>query len=94
MMALPYAEQTGVDAIGLDWTFDRKAARETLQLRVAVQGNVDPLALRAGGTALDREVDDVMAALSGGPFIFNLGHGILPDTPIAHVEQMLKRVRV
>jgi uroporphyrinogen decarboxylase len=94
MMALPYAEQTGVDAIGLDWTFDRKAARETLQPRVAVQGNVDPLALRAGGTALDREVDDVMAALSGGPFIFNLGHGILPDTPIAHVEQMLKRVRV
>jgi uroporphyrinogen decarboxylase len=93
MMALPYVKTTGVDAIGLDWTFDRKTAREMLQPQVAVQGNADPLALRAGGAALDREVDDVMATLAGGPFIFNLGHGILPDTPIAHVEQMLKRVR-
>ena len=92
-MALPYVEQTGVNAIGLDWTFDRKTARDKLQPRVAVQGNVDPLALRAGGDALDREVDDVKATLSAGPFIFNLGHGILPDTPIAHVEQMLKRLR-
>ena len=47
----------------------------------------------AGGEALDREVDAVMEALAGGPFIFNLGHGILPPTPIAHVERMLKRVR-
>ena len=58
-----------------------------------MQGNLDPLALRAGGAALDRGVDAILAALAGGPFIFNLGHGILPDTPIAHVEQMLKRVR-
>jgi len=58
-----------------------------------VQGNVDPLALLAGGAALEREVDDVMTMLAGGPFIFNLGHGILPATPIAHVEQMLKRAR-
>ena len=61
--------------------------------RRPVQGNLDPLALRAGGAALDRSVDAILAALAGGPFIFNLGHGILPDTPIAHVEQMLKRVR-
>ena len=58
-----------------------------------VQGNLDPLALLAGGAALDRGVDDVLEAFAGGPFIFNLGHGILPETPIAHVEQMLKRVR-
>jgi uroporphyrinogen decarboxylase len=58
-----------------------------------VQGNVDPLALLAGGAALDREVDAVLQAFAGGPFIFNLGHGILPPTPIAHVERMLKRVR-
>jgi uroporphyrinogen decarboxylase len=58
-----------------------------------VQGNLDPLALRAGGAALDRAVDDVMEAFAARPFIFNLGHGILPDTPIAHVEQMLRRVR-
>jgi uroporphyrinogen decarboxylase len=92
-MALPYVIATGVDAIGLDWTFPRSLARDILQPRVPVQGNVDPLALLAGGAALDREVDDVIATLSAGPLIFNLGHGILPATPIAHVERMLKRVR-
>jgi uroporphyrinogen decarboxylase len=92
-MALPYVEMTGVNAIGVDWTFPRMIARETLQRRVPVQGNVDPLALLAGGPALDREVDDVMKELGSGPLIFNLGHGILPETPIANVERMLKRVR-
>jgi uroporphyrinogen decarboxylase len=92
-MTLPYVEMTGVSAIGIDWTFPRMIARETLQQRVPVQGNVDPLALLAGGTALDREVDDVMKELGGGPLIFNLGHGILPETPIVNVERMLKRVR-
>jgi uroporphyrinogen decarboxylase len=92
-MALPYVEMTGVNAIGIDWTFARAIARDVLQPRLAVQGNVDPLALLAGGAALDREVDDVMATLGQGRLIFNLGHGILPETPIAHVERMLKRVR-
>ena len=92
-MALAYAEMTGVNGIGLDWTYEREIARDMLQPRVVVQGNVDPLALLAGGVALDREVDDVMTTLGGGPLIFNLGHGILPQTPIAHVERMLKRVR-
>jgi uroporphyrinogen decarboxylase len=93
MMALPYAANTGVNAIGIDWMTDLSFAQEMLQPRVAVQGNLDPLALRAGGAALDRSVDAILKALARGPFIFNLGHGILPDTPIAHVEQMLKRVR-
>jgi uroporphyrinogen decarboxylase len=92
-MALPYVVATGVDGIGLDWTFPRTLAADMLQPRVAVQGNVDPLALLAGGETLDREVDDVMTSLAGQPLIFNLGHGILPPTPIAHVERMLKRVR-
>jgi len=92
-MALPYVEMTGVSAIGIDWTFERAIARDALQSRVPVQGNVDPLALLAGGVALDREVDDVLRHLGEGPLIFNLGHGILPNTPIAHVERMLKRVR-
>ncbi|HEY5378222.1 MAG TPA: uroporphyrinogen decarboxylase [Pseudolabrys sp.] len=91
-MALPYVEITDVDAIGLDWGYPRSLARDILQTRVPVQGNVDPLALLAGGAALDREVDDVMT-LADGPLIFNLGHGILPATPIEHVERMLKRVR-
>jgi uroporphyrinogen decarboxylase len=92
-MALPYVEMTGVSAIGVDWTFERAIARDALQSRVPVQGNVDPLALLAGGAALDREVDDVLRYLGEGPLIFNLGHGIIPDTPIAHVERMLKRIR-
>ena len=93
MLARSYVEKTGVSAIGLDWTIDRLFAKEMLQTRVPVQGNLDPLALRAGGAALDRAVDDVMGAFAAKPFIFNLGHGILPDTPVAHVERMLKRVR-
>jgi len=88
-----YVDETGVDAVSLESGIDRKFAVEQIQSRVPVQGNVDPLILRAGGAALDKEVDVVMQAFSPRPFIFNLGHGILPDTPIAHVEQMLKRVR-
>lgn len=88
-----YTAETGVDAVGLDWMIDRDFARERVQSTVPVQGNLDPLALLAGGVALDRAVDAVISAFSGGPFIFNLGHGIVPETPIAHVEQMLKRVR-
>ena len=88
-----YVMETGVDAVSLESDIDRKFAREQIQSRVPVQGNVDPLILRQGGEALDREVDAVLAAFSAGPHIFNLGHGILPDTPIAHVERMLKRVR-
>jgi len=92
-MALPYVEMTGVSAVGIDWTFERSIARDALQPRVPVQGNIDPLALLAGSAALDREVDDVMKELGDGPLIVNLGHGILPETPIANVERMLKRVR-
>jgi len=88
-----YADETKVDAVGLESGIDRNFARAEIQSRVPVQGNVDPLILRQGGAALDQEVDAVLTAFSDGPFIFNLGHGILPDTPIAHVEQMLKRVR-
>jgi uroporphyrinogen decarboxylase len=88
-----YAEQVPVDAIGLDWMIDRDFARTRIQSRCPVQGNLDPMVLRAGGAALDHAVDAVLAAFSDGPFIFNLGHGILPDTPIEHVERMLARVR-
>jgi uroporphyrinogen decarboxylase len=88
-----YVQDTGVDAVGLDWTQGLVYARDHIQTLKPVQGNIDPLALLAGGAALDRQVDEVIGALGGGPFIFNLGHGILPQTPIAHVERMLKRVR-
>lgn len=88
-----YTRETNVDAIGLDWMIDKKFARENVQSLKPVQGNLDPLALLAGGAALDRGVDAVLEAFAAGPLIFNLGHGILPETPVAHVEQMLKRVR-
>jgi uroporphyrinogen decarboxylase len=88
-----YTEAVAVDAVGLDWMIDRGFARDEIQRHRPVQGNLDPIALLAGGAALDREVDEVMMAFSDKPFIFNLGHGILPETPIAHVEQMMTRVR-
>jgi uroporphyrinogen decarboxylase len=88
-----YVGRTGVDGVSIDWAAEPSLIRERVQTHVAVQGNLDPLALIAGGAALDRAVDDVLANYAGGRFIFNLGHGIQPETPIAHVEQMLKRVR-
>jgi uroporphyrinogen decarboxylase len=81
------------DAIALDWLMDLSAALPLIPGSVATQGNLDPLALLAGGTALDRGVDAVLDAVRGRPHVFNLGHGILPETPIAHVERMLARVR-
>jgi uroporphyrinogen decarboxylase len=88
-----YVDRVAVDGVGLDWTVDREFVRTRIQDRRAVQGNLDPLVLLSGGAALDAAVDAVMAAFAGGPFIFNLGHGILPETPIGHVERMLARVR-
>jgi uroporphyrinogen decarboxylase len=87
-----YLDETAVDAVGLDWMTDLAFARD-IQRRRPVQGNLDPIVLRAGGAALDRSVDAILEALAGGPLVFNLGHGILPDTPVGHVERMLKRVR-
>jgi uroporphyrinogen decarboxylase len=88
-----YVESTGVDGVSIDWAAEPSLIRDRVQSRVAVQGNLDPLVLIAGGAALDRAVDDVLENYAAGRLIFNLGHGILPETPIAHVEQMIKRVR-
>jgi uroporphyrinogen decarboxylase len=88
-----YLDAVPVNAVGLDWAAAPAFVRERVHSRVAVQGNLDPLALLAGGDALDRAIDDVLANFADGPFIFNLGHGILPETPIAHVERTLQRIR-
>ena len=88
-----YVDATSVDGVSIDWAAEPSLIRERVQSRVAVQGNLDPLALIAGGAALDRAIDDVLENYASGRLIFNLGHGILPETPIAHVEQMIKRVR-
>src|SRR3984957_17776854 len=88
-----YLAGVPVDALGLDWMVDLTFARQHVQSQRPVQGNLDPLALLVGGKALDDGVDAILDALRQGPFIFNLGHGILPDTPLEHVEQLVSRVR-
>ena len=88
-----YARETGVDALGLDETVDPAWADANLPEMLPVQGNLDPLALIAGGAALDSAVDRILAAFPHRPHIFNLGHGIDQHTPIAHVEQVIARVR-
>jgi uroporphyrinogen decarboxylase len=88
-----YVQETAIDAVGLGNEIDRGFARDEIQTRVPVQGNVDPQALLEGNGALDREVDAVLQAFGAGPLIVNLGHGILPTTPIEHVERLVKRVR-
>ncbi len=88
-----YAAETGVDAVGLDETVDPAWADAVLPKGMPVQGNLDPLALIAGGDALRAAVARIRAALDTRPHVFNLGHGILPDAPIAHVEQLLAMLR-
>ena len=88
-----YIDAVAVDAVGLDWMVDLGFARDEVQSRKPVQGNLDPVVLLVGGDALDRAVDRIMENFAAGPFIFNLGHGVLPDTPVAHVEQLVTRVR-
>ena len=88
-----YARETGVDALGLDETIEPEWAARELPDTLPVQGNLDPLALLAGGPALEKAVARILSAFDGRPHIFNLGHGIIKETPIAHVEQMLALVR-
>lgn len=88
-----YANETGVDAISVDTATPATWAAKTLGPHLVVQGNLDPIVLIAGGVALRDAVDRILEAMNGVPFIFNLGHGILPETPIAHVEELVARVR-
>jgi len=88
-----YARETQVDAIGVDETQDPRWVAAALPAGLPVQGNLDPLALIAGGAALESAVATILDAFGDRPHVFNLGHGILPDTPIAHVERLLELVR-
>jgi uroporphyrinogen decarboxylase len=83
----------GADGYGLDTALDARWAVAETASTVCLQGNLDPLALIAGGDALDREIDTILDVFRGRPHIFNLGHGILPQTPIEHVERLVARVR-
>jgi uroporphyrinogen decarboxylase len=83
----------GPEAVSIDSDADRAATRALLSPKVAIQGNLDPEILLRGGEALDREVDAICAAFRGARHIFNLGHGVLPTTPVQHVERMVARIK-
>lgn len=88
-----YVDQTGVSAAGLDSQIAPLWAAQNLQDKVPVQGNLDPFCLYAGGDMLERSARAILEALGSKPFIFNLGHGIHKDTPIAHVERLVQIIR-
>jgi uroporphyrinogen decarboxylase len=88
-----FTSHSGINALSLDTSADVNWVAREIQSKKTVQGNLDPFALIAGGRALDESVDRIKKAFDGKPYIFNLGHGILPETPIAHVEQLVARVR-
>jgi len=90
---IDYARETGADAIGIDETIDPEFAAKNLPSDLPVQGNLDPLALMAGGEALEFATAKILDVFSDRPHIFNLGHGILQHTPIAHVEKLLTLIR-
>jgi uroporphyrinogen decarboxylase len=93
VLAERYAKETGVDALGCDTSQPIDWIRDRLHTHVPVQGNLDPLLLVAGRPPLDERVEAILATLGSGPFIFNLGHGIRPETPIENVERLVSLVK-
>ena len=87
-----FARETGVNGVGMDIGADLAAARAAVGPDVCLQGNLDPMCLVAGGPALDRATDRILAAARSGPHVFNLGHGVVPGTPIEHVSHLVGRV--
>jgi uroporphyrinogen decarboxylase len=81
-----------VDCVGLDTAADIAVCQQAVAHDVAVQGNLDPLLLLAGGPALEKDIERIVSTFAGRPHVFNLGHGILPPTPIAHVERLMARL--
>ncbi len=88
-----YVSATGIDGVGLDSGMELRFAKQVISTRTVMQGNLDPFALVAGGPALRREVASILNAAKGRPFVFNLGHGIVPQTPLEHVASLMEQVR-
>lgn len=88
-----YTSQVDVDGVGLDTAIDPAHVNQVVPKTMAVQGHLDPLLLIAGGEKMDARVRELLAAYAGRPHIFNLGHGVRPETPIAHVERVVELVR-
>jgi uroporphyrinogen decarboxylase len=93
MLIGEYVRATGVDGVGLDSAMDLRAARPAIPERTAIQGNLDPFALVAGGAALREQTAGIVEAMRTRPFVFNLGHGIVPQTPPEHVASLVEQVR-
>ncbi len=92
-LVVDYAERTGVNAVGLDTAIPLRRISAALPKGMAVQGNLDPMRLVAGGPGLEARVREIITALRGRPHIFNLGHGVTPETPISNVETVLRTIR-
>lgn len=92
-LVVDYAERTGVNAVGLDTAIPLRRIAAALPKGMAVQGNLDPMRLVAGGAAMEDRVREIITSLKGRPHIFNLGHGVTPETPIPHVESVLRTIR-
>lgn len=92
-LALDYAQQTNISVLGLDQQTAPKWAASVFQSLLPVQGNMDPVCLLAGGAAMQNAAEDILAHLGQGPFIFNLGHGVIKETPPDHVEQLVRIIR-
>jgi uroporphyrinogen decarboxylase len=88
-----YAAESGVNALGLDFAVPPVWADSALPAGLTVQGNLDPLRVVAGGVQMEQAARDIIAAFAGRPHVFNLGHGIVPETPIEHVEALIRVVR-
>lgn len=90
---LSYVDRVGVDALGLDHAIDIRWAHKNLPKTLPVQGNLDPISLLSGDDVMLANIDDILGVFADRPHIFNLGHGITPATPIAHVTKMIAHVR-
>lgn len=87
-----YIEQTNISGLSVDWRLDYNYIKK-LQKNVVIQGNLDPLILVLGGDLLERKIEEILNNLGNKNFIFNLGHGILPQTPIENVNFLIEKVR-
>ncbi len=92
-MAVSYAQKTGINAIGMDYSMNPEWARDNLQSLLPVQGNLDPQLLLEGGIALEKQANKILETFASKPFIFNLGHGVIKETPIENVEKLCEIVR-
>lgn len=93
VMIPEYVEKTGVDGVSLDHGVPLEWALKAIPEKCVLQGNLDNRLLVVGGAALDQGVDDILRLTEGRRFIFNLGHGIVPETPPDHVQQVIDRIR-